>query len=121
MLSFFQSSIDSQILPIYLTPDFTNKNKYQTDFDAKKDWMPASKESKVQLQPDYFVPPHPISIVTIPYGLFLVFAAWLDPELIPQDWPLGALAYYLGINYNGLVAFMSIGLVSFWLCQIKLV
>ena len=84
------------------------KNKYQTDFDAKIDLMLPRLSSKVQLEADFFVPPNPLFVVAIPYGLFIVFAAWLSPELIPQTWPLGALAYYLGTNYNGLVAVISI-------------
>ena len=84
------------------------KEKYQTSFDAKKDLMVRRRSSKFRLDADFFVPPHPLSMVAIPYGLFMVFAAWLSPEVIPQTWPLGALAYYLGTNYNGLVAFLSI-------------
>jgi len=108
--SSIESSINGEILPIYLTPDIAPQDKYQTNFDVqRKDWMSPRQSSKIQLAPDFFVPPHPISIVIVPYGLFMVFAAWLSPDLIPQTWPLGALAYYLGINYNGLVAFLSIG------------
>jgi len=102
-------SIDKELLPIYLTPDFAPRDKYQTSFDVRKDWNSSPRSGpKIQFPPDFYVPPHPIAVATIPYGLFLVFAAWLAPQLIPQTWPLGGLAYYLGINYNGLVAFLSI-------------
>lgn len=58
--------------------------------------------------PTFFIPPHPLSIATIPYGLFLVFAAWLDTSLIPESLPLGALAIYLGNHYNGLIGLIAV-------------
>lgn len=82
--------------------------------------VPTSLPIRRSFQETFYVPPHPLLIIPIPYGLFLVFAAWLDTSLIPETWPLGALAVYLGKNYNGLIALLAIfaGIVhvleSFW-------
>ena len=62
----------------------------------------------VQLKPNFYVPPHPLVVLTVPYGLFLVFTAWLAPDLLSDLIPLGGLAWYLGKNFNGLMAILSI-------------
>jgi hypothetical protein len=56
----------------------------------------------------FYIPPHPIAILTIPYGLLLTFSSWLYPQNIPSTAPLGDLAKYLGDNYNGLMAIIAV-------------
>ena len=59
----FQDSIDKELLPIYLTPDFAPKHKYQTSFDVRKDWNSSPRSGpKIQFPPDFYVPPHPIAV-----------------------------------------------------------
>ena len=68
----------------------------------------ADYNPKVTLKPNFYVPPHPLVLLTVPYGLFLVFTAWLAPSLLSDLIPLGALARYLGFNFNGLMALLSL-------------
>ena len=42
--------------------------------------------------------PNPIAVFLVPYGLYLVFYAWLSPSTIPSTIPLGTIAQYLGTN-----------------------
>ena len=45
---------------------------------------------------DFFVAPHPVIALLIPYGLLLTFSSALFPENIPSFVPLGDFAKYLG-------------------------
>ena len=64
--------------------------------------------SNVQLDEGYFVPAHPVSMVLVPYGLYLTFASYLCPSsCIPPILPLGPLATYLGTNFNFLMGSIS--------------
>lgn len=58
--------------------------------------------------PDFFVPPHPVIAILIPYGLLLTFSSALIPENIPSYLPLGELAKYLGNEYPTLMQFLAL-------------
>ena len=55
--------------------------------------------SRASPPPHFFIPPHPIVAILIPYGLLLTFSAALFPQNIPTFVPLGELAKYLGETY----------------------
>ena len=61
-----------------------------------------------RLPVNFYVPPHPIVIVAIPYGLLLTFLAAFSPASIPSTAPLGLLAAYLGTNFNFWMVLLSI-------------
>ena len=58
--------------------------------------------------PDFFVPPHPLIALLIPYGLLLTFSSALFPDNIPPFIPLGELAKYLGNEYSSLMQFVAL-------------
>jgi len=57
----------------------------------------------------FYVVPHPIFWLTVPYGLLLCFASALFPTSIPDTIPLGSLARWLGLNYPDLMNKLSLG------------
>lgn len=63
---------------------------------------------RLRLASDYYVPPHPLIALGVPYGLVLTFSAWLFPDNIPTFVPLGGLAKYLGLNFNLLMGVLSV-------------
>ena len=64
--------------------------------------------SDIQLPDGYFVPAYPLSMVLVPYGLFLTFSSFLCPSTcLPSFLPLSSLATYLGTNYNFLMGSIS--------------
>ena len=58
--------------------------------------------------PDFFVFPHPLIVLLIPYGLLLTFSSALFPDNIPSFVPFGELAKYLGHEYPSLMQFLSL-------------
>ena len=58
---------------------------------------------------NFYVVPHPIFWLTVPYGLLLTFASALFPTSIPAYLPLGPLATWLGQNYPELMQVLSLG------------
>ena len=78
-------------------------SSYWQDLDSQKDGVERTilPMSYIQLPDGYFVPAHPLSMVLVPYGLFLTFSSFLCPSTcIPSFLPLGFLATYLGTNYK---------------------
>ena len=57
---------------------------------------------------DFFVAPHPVIALLIPYGLLLTFSSALFPENIPSFVPLGDLAKYLGNEYPTLMQSLAL-------------
>ena len=98
-------SLKSQLSIFGKQKEFESFQELQQDFPLHRafDYNP-----QVTLKPNFYVPPHPLVILTVPYGLFLVFTAWLAPSLLSDLIPLGALARYLGLNFNGLMALLSL-------------
>ena len=52
---------------------------------------------RTAIDANFYVFPNPIAIFLVPYGLYLVFYAWLSPSTIPSTIPLGTIAQYLGM------------------------
>ena len=59
-------------------------------------------------EPDFFLPPHPVISLLIPYGLLLTFSSALYPDNIPSFVPLGDLAKYLGNEYPTLMQSLAL-------------
>ena len=62
----------------------------------------------VEEESEFFVVPHPLILVGIPYGIFLTFLSALFPTSIPSFLPLGPLATWLGLTFPALMNFLSI-------------
>ena len=75
---------------------------YGTDFENFSSTnivqTPSSLEinKRTEIDANFYVFPNPIAIFLVPYGLYLVFYAWLSPSTIPSTIPLGTIAQYLG-------------------------
>ena len=81
-----------------------NSSSWQ-DHGAERTFLPVSD---IQLPGGYFVPAYPLSMVLVPYGLFLTFSSFLCPSTcLPSFLPLSSLATYLGTNYNFLMGSIS--------------
>ena len=64
--------------------------------------------SVIQLNQNFFVPANIISMVLVPYGLYLTFSSFLCPTTcLPSSLPLAPLATYLGTNFNFLMGSIS--------------
>ena len=85
-------------------------SSYWQDLDSQKDGVERTilPMSYIQLPDGYFVPAYPLSMVLVPYGLFLTFSSFLCPSTcVPSFLPLSSLASYLGTNYNFLMGSIS--------------
>ena len=58
--------------------------------------------------PNFYVAPHPIIAILIPYGLLLSFSSALFSDNIPSFVPLGELAKYLGNEYPTLMQSLAL-------------
>ena len=64
--------------------------------------------SVIQLNQNFFVPANIISMILVPYGLYLTFTSFLCPTTCLPSWlPLAPLATYLGTNFNFLMGAIS--------------
>ena len=64
--------------------------------------------SNIQLNNGFFVPAYPLSMVLVPYGLYLTFSSYLCPTTcLPAFLPLASLATFLGTNFNFLMGSIS--------------
>ena len=64
--------------------------------------------SSIQLNDGFFVPAHVVSMILVPYGLYLTFASYLCPTTcLPSFLPLASLATTLGTTLNPLMGVVS--------------
>ena len=90
-------SVLFQIIPISSVNKLSNL--YATDFENfSTNIKPSSLEinKRKEIDTNFYVFPNPIAVFLVPYGLYLVFYAWLSPSTIPSTIPLGTIAQYLG-------------------------
>ena len=65
--------------------------------------------SSVTLNPGFFVPAHVISMILVPYGLYLTFSSYLCPTTcLPSFLPLASLATFLGTQFNLIMGILSL-------------
>ena len=55
----------------------------------------------IDLNPGFFVPPHLVALVLVPYGLYLLFSSYLCPLTCLPSWlPLASMASFLGTQFK---------------------
>lgn len=65
--------------------------------------------TNIELKPGFFVPAHVVSMILVPYGLYLTFSSYLCPTTCLPSWlPLAGLATLLGTQLNLLMGIISL-------------
>ena len=78
---------------------------------------PLGRSGAIPPPRDFYIPPHPVVALLIPYGLLLTISSALFPQNIPSFFPLGDLARYLGETYPTFMKLLAIFAASLHIAE----